>query len=159
MSQDVQWMQAALELAKQAGEEGEVPVGAVVVKDGKIVGRGKNGPVAGNDPTAHAELLALRDAAQALGNYRLENCTLYVTLEPCTMCSGAIVNSRIARLVYGASEPRTGAAGSVVDIFSNTSLNHHTSVEGGILAEESRQLLQDFSCPNESIRTHCVKMR
>ena len=147
MSQDVQWMQAAMELAKQAGEEGEVPVGAVVVKDGIIVGRGKNGPVAGNDPTAHAELLALRDAAQALGNYRLENCTLYVTLEPCTMCSGAIVNSRIARLVYGASEPRTGAAGSVVDIFSNTSLNHHTSVEGGILAEESRQLLQDFFMP------------
>ena len=147
MSQDVQWMQAALELAKQAGEEGEVPVGAVVVKDGKIVGRGKNSPVAGNDPTAHAELLALRDAAQALGNYRLENCTLFVTLEPCTMCSGAIVNSRIARLVYGASEPRTGAAGSVVDIFSNTSLNHHTSVEGGILAEESRQLLQDFFMP------------
>ena len=131
MSKDVQWMQAALELAKQAGEEGEVPVGAVVVKDGIIVGRGKNGPVAGNDPTAHAELLALRDAAQALGNYRLENCTLYVTLEPCTMCSGAIVNSRIARLVYGASEPRTGAAGSVVDIFSNTSLNHLLSCDTG----------------------------
>ena len=111
MNQDAQWMHAALELAKQAGEVGEVPVGAVVVKDGKIVGRGKNGPVSGNDPTAHAELLALRDAAQTLGNYRLENCTLYVTLEPCTMCSGAIVNSRIARLVYGASEPRTGAAG------------------------------------------------
>jgi tRNA(adenine34) deaminase len=147
MNQDVQWMQAALDLAKQAGAAGEVPVGAVIVQNGKIVGTGRNGPVSNNDPTAHAELIALRDAAKTLGNYRLENCTLYVTLEPCTMCSGAIVNARMARLVYGASEPRTGAAGSVLDVFQNTTLNHHTAVQGGVLAGESRQLLQDFFKP------------
>jgi tRNA(adenine34) deaminase len=144
MSQDLQWMQAAIDLAKQAGEAGEVPVGAVVVQNGTIVGRGKNGPVSGNDPTAHAELMALRDAAQTIGNYRLEDCTLYVTLEPCTMCSGAILNSRIARLVFGASEPKTGAAGSVLNVFAELNLNHQTSVQGGVLAQESRQLLQDF---------------
>lgn len=147
MNQDVQWMQAALALAKQAGEAGEVPVGAVLVNDGKIVGRGRNRLISNKDPTAHAEILALRDAAQSLGNYRLESCTLYVTLEPCTMCSGAIVNARIARLVYGASEPRTGAAGSVFNVFQNATLNHHTAVEGGVLADESRQLLQDFFKP------------
>jgi tRNA(adenine34) deaminase len=147
MMADLKWMQEAIELAKQAGASGEVPVGAVVVREGLIVGRGCNGPVANNDPTAHAELMALRDAAQTIGNYRLENCTLYVTLEPCTMCAGAILNSRISRLVYGASEPRTGAAGSVLDVFANQGLNHHTEVIGGVLSDACRQLLQEFFKP------------
>ena len=147
MSPDLQWMQEAIDLAKEAGEAGEVPVGAVVVRHGIIVGRGRNGPVASNDPTAHAELMALRDAAQTIGNYRLENCTLYVTLEPCTMCSGAILNSRISRVVFGALEPRTGAAGSVLNVFSNQGINHHTEVTGGVLANECKQLLQQFFKP------------
>jgi len=147
MMADLKWMQEAIELAKQAGASGEVPVGAVVVREGLIVGRGCNGPVANNDPTAHAELMALRDAAQTIGNYRLENCTLYVTLEPCTMCAGAILNSRISRLVYGASEPRTGAAGSVLDVFANQGLNHHTEVISGVLSDACRQLLQEFFKP------------
>ena len=147
MNTDVQWMQAAVELAKEAGEAGEVPVGAVVVRDGILVGRGRNGPIGNTDPTAHAEIMALRDAAKTIGNYRLENCTLYVTLEPCTMCSGAILNSRISRLVFGASEPRTGAAGSVLDVFANQDINHQTEVAGGVLADECRQLLQQFFKP------------
>jgi tRNA(adenine34) deaminase len=147
MNLDFQWMQEAIHLAQQAGEAGEVPVGAVVVKAGAIVGRGRNGPVQSNDPTAHAEVMALRDAAQTLGNYRLEGCTLYVTLEPCTMCSGAIVNARLARMVYGASEPRTGAAGSILDVFANPALNHHTQVTGGVLADECRMLMQQFFKP------------
>ena len=147
MNTDLQWMQAAVELAKEAGEAGEVPVGAVVVRDGILVGRGRNGPIGNTDPTAHAEIMALRDAAKTIGNYRLENCTLYVTLEPCTMCSGAILNSRISRLVFGASEPRTGAAGSVLDVFANQDINHQTEVAGGVLADECRQLLQQFFKP------------
>ena len=147
MNQDSKWMAQAIELAKQAGEMGEVPVGAVVVCDGLVVGRGRNGPVGHNDPSAHAELLALRDAAQTMGNYRLENCTLYVTLEPCTMCAGAILNSRISRVVFGAAEPKTGAAGSVHNVFDNPTLNHHTTVQGNLMADESRQLLQQFFKP------------
>jgi len=147
MNSDLQWMQEAIELAKEAGQAGEVPVGAVVVSDGILVGRGRNGPVGTTDPTAHAEIMALRDAAKTIGNYRLENCTLYVTLEPCTMCSGALLNSRISRLVFGASEPRTGAAGSVLDVFSNQEINHQTEVTGGVLAYECRQLLQQFFKP------------
>ena len=147
MNTDLQWMQAAVELAKEAGQAGEVPVGAVVVRDGILVGRGRNGPIGNTDPTAHAEIMALRDAAKTIGNYRLENCTLYVTLEPCTMCSGAILNSRISRLVFGASEPRTGAAGSVLDVFANQDINHQTEVAGGVLADECRQLLQQFFKP------------
>jgi|LauGreDrversion4_2_1035121.scaffolds.fasta_scaffold22674_6 tRNA(adenine34) deaminase len=147
MNPDLQWMQEAIELAKEAGQAGEVPVGAVVVRDGTIVGRGRNGLVGSTDPTAHAELIALRDAANTIGNYRLEKCTLYVTLEPCTMCAGAILNSRIARIVFGAYEPRTGAAGSVLDVFANQSINHHTEVRGGVLADESRQLMQQFFKP------------
>lgn len=147
MNTDLQWMHDAIQLARQAGDAGEVPVGAVVVKNGVIVGRGCNGPVGQLDPTAHAEVLALRDAARTLGNYRLEACTLYVTLEPCTMCSGAIVNARLARVVFGASEPRTGAAGSVLDVFANASLNHHTQVTRGVLADECRQLMQSFFKP------------
>ena len=147
MNQDSNFMAQAMALAKQAGEMGEVPVGAVVVQDGVVVGRGRNGPVGHNDPTAHAEMLALRDAAKTIGNYRLENCTLYVTLEPCTMCAGAILNSRIARVVYGAPEPKTGAAGSVHNVFENSTINHQTCLFGGLMAEESRQLLQKFFKP------------
>ena len=147
MNTDLQWMQKAIALAKEAGEAGEVPVGAVVVRDGILVGRGRNGPIGNTDPTAHAEIMALRDAAKTIGNYRLENCTLYVTLEPCTMCSGAILNSRISRLVFGASESRTGAAGSVLDVFANQEINHQTEVSGGVLADECRQLLQQFFKP------------
>ena len=147
MNSDSQWMQEAISLAKEAGQAGEVPVGAVVVRDGILIGRGRNGPVGTSDPTAHAEIMALRDAAKTTGNYRLENCTLYVTLEPCTMCSGAILNSRISRLVFGASEPRTGAAGSVLDVFANQDINHQTEVAGGVLADECRQLLQQFFKP------------
>jgi tRNA(adenine34) deaminase len=147
MNTDLLWMQAAIELAKEAGQSGEVPVGAVVVRDGILVGRGRNGPVGTNDPTAHAEIMALRDAAKTIGNYRLENCSLYVTLEPCTMCAGAILNSRISRLVFGAAEPRTGAAGSVLDVFSNQDINHQTEVTGGVFAHECRQLLQQFFKP------------
>jgi tRNA(adenine34) deaminase len=147
MTTDLQWMQEAIQLAQQAGQAGEVPVGAVVVQNGVIVGRGRNGPVGSHDPTAHAEVMALRDAANTLGNYRLEDCTLYVTLEPCTMCAGAIVNARLARVVYGASEPRTGAAGSVLDIFANTAINHQTQVTRGVLAEACRGLMQAFFKP------------
>jgi len=147
MTLDTQWMHEAILLAQQAGEAGEVPVGAVVVKEGVIVGRGRNGPIEAHDPTAHAEVMALRDAAKTLGNYRLENCTLYVTLEPCTMCSGAILNARLARVVYGASEPRTGAAGSVLNVFENISINHQTVVTRGVLAEECRDLIQQFFKP------------
>ena len=147
MNTDLLWMQAAIELAQEAGQSGEVPVGAVVVRDGILVGRGRNGPVGTNDPTAHAEIMALRDAAKTIGNYRLENCSLYVTLEPCTMCAGAILNSRISRLVFGAAEPRTGAAGSVLDVFSNQDINHQTEVTGGVFAHECRQLLQQFFKP------------
>jgi tRNA(adenine34) deaminase len=147
MNTDLLWMQAAIELAQEAGQSGEVPVGAVVVRDGILVGRGRNGPVGTNDPTAHAEIMALRDAAKTIGNYRLENCSLYVTLEPCTMCAGAILNSRISRLVFGAAEPRTGAAGSVLDVFANQDINHQTEVTGGVFAHECRQLLQQFFKP------------
>lgn len=137
-------MLEALELAGAAQVSGEVPVGAVVVKDGMIVGRGYNQPVSGHDPTAHAEIMALRDAAKTLGNYRLGGCELYVTLEPCVMCAGAIMHARITRLVYGAPDPKTGACGSVLDLFAESRLNHHTSVTGGILANDAAQLLQNF---------------
>jgi tRNA(adenine34) deaminase len=141
---DADFMQAALVLAAQAAAAGEVPVGAVVVKDGEIVGRGSNAPIGLHDPTAHAEIQAMRDAAQRLGNYRLVGCTLYVTLEPCAMCSGAIQHARIARLVYGASDPKTGACGSVVDLMSETRLNHHTEVSGGLMAEACGAVLSAF---------------
>lgn len=137
-------MRAALEQARAAAAAGEVPVGAVVVKDGAIVGRGRNAPVAANDPTAHAEIQALRDAAQNLGNYRLDGCTLYVTLEPCAMCSGAALHARIARVVYGAAEPKTGAAGSVLDLFAEPRLNHQTQIVRGVLAAECSALLAGF---------------
>ena len=143
MSDEV-FMREALALARQAGVSGEVPVGAVVVKDGAVVGRGYNRPVASRDPTAHAEVMALRGAAERIGNYRLADCILYVTLEPCAMCAGAIMNARISRVVYGAADPKSGACGSVVDLFAENRLNYHTTVVGGVMAEEAATLLQDF---------------
>jgi len=137
-------MRVALELAQLAAEAGEVPVGAIVVKDGEIIGRGSNAPIANHDPSAHAEIIAIRDAANKLGNYRLVDCTLYVTLEPCAMCAGAIQHARIARLVYGASDPKTGACGSVIDLMNEPRLNHHTEVTGGILALECGAVLSQF---------------
>jgi len=141
---DETFMREALSLALEAAAAGEVPVGAVVVKDGAVVGRGHNRPVAGRDPTAHAEVMALRDAAERIGNYRLAECMLYVTLEPCAMCAGAIMNARIRRVVYGAADPKSGACGSVVDLFAENRLNHHATVVGGVLAEEAAKMLQDF---------------
>jgi tRNA(adenine34) deaminase len=138
------FMRAALDLAAQAAAAGEVPVGAVVVKDGEIIGRGYNHPIAAHDPTAHAEIIALRDAAQHLRNYRLGGCDLYVSLEPCVMCAGAILHARIARLVYGAPDPKTGACGSVSNPFSDGRLNHQTVVSGGLLQAESAAMLQQF---------------
>jgi tRNA(adenine34) deaminase len=137
-------MGLALEQARLACAAGEVPVGAVVVRDGEVVGTGRNAPVGSADPTAHAEIVALRDAAQTLGNYRLEGCDLYVTLEPCAMCSGAMLHSRLRRVVYGAPDPKTGAAGSVVDLFAQRQLNHHTQVVAGVLAAECGALLSEF---------------
>ncbi len=131
-------------MARSAECLGEVPVGAVVVRDGLIVGRGFNSPIGESDPTAHAEIAALRDAARNLENYRLPGCELFVTLEPCAMCAGAILHSRIARVVYGARDPKTGVHGSVVDLFAVERLNHHTQVEGGVLADECSRLLSGF---------------
>jgi len=141
---DEDYMHLALELASQAQAVGEVPVGAVVVKDGEIIGRGYNAPILRNDPTAHAEIMALRDAAQNIGNYRLVGCELFVTLEPCLMCAGAIMHARIARLVYGASDPKTGACGSVANAFAEQRLNHHTGVKAGVLADECGFMLSEF---------------
>ncbi len=142
--QDQIYMQAAIALAKQAAENGEVPVGAIVVKDGEIIGRGSNAPIGLHDPSAHAEILAMREAASNIGNYRLVDCTLYVTLEPCAMCSGAIQHARIANLIYGASDPKTGACGSVINLMTEEKLNHHTTVKSGVLAEEAGQILSNF---------------
>lgn len=141
---DTDYMRHALELASRAQAAGEVPVGAVVVKDGEIVGCGFNAPISRHDPSAHAEMMALRDAAQRLGNYRLVGCELFVTLEPCLMCAGAIMHARIARLVYGANDPKTGACGSVLNAFAEQRLNHHTEVVGGVLAEECGSMLSNF---------------
>jgi tRNA(adenine34) deaminase len=139
-----QFMRAALAEAEAAARAGEVPVGAVVVAGDEIVGRGCNAPIARRDPSAHAEILALRDAATRLGNYRLPACDLYVTLEPCPMCAGAIMQARIRRLVFGATDPKTGACGGVVDLFAEPRLNHHTLVTGGLLAGECGALLRAF---------------
>lgn len=138
------FMQQALAHAREAWEAGEVPVGAVAVLDGAIIGHGFNAPISRHDPSAHAEMIALRDAAQKMGNYRLPGVTLYVTLEPCVMCAGAIMHARVARLVFGAADLKTGAAGSVVNLFDETRLNHHTEVSGGVLAAECGALLSDF---------------
>lgn len=143
-SDDEHWMGLALAQARDAAAAGEVPVGAVVIKDGQLIASGRNAPIAGHDPTAHAEIMALRQAASRLGNYRLDGCTLYVTLEPCAMCSGAMLHARLARVVFGAPDPRTGAAGSVLDLFADSRLNHQTRVSGGVCAQAGGQLLQDF---------------
>ena len=141
---DEDFMRLALAEARAAAESGEVPVGAIVVKDGRVIATGRNAPIEGFDPTAHAEIVALRAAAQALGNYRLEGCTLYVTLEPCAMCSGAMLHARLARVVFGAADPKTGAAGSVINLFENQQLNHQTVAQGGVVAEEAAELLRGF---------------
>jgi len=141
---DETFMREALFLAREGWDLGEVPVGAVVVKDGKIIGRGFNHPISAHDPSGHAEIMALRDAARAVGNYRLPGCTLYVTIEPCSMCAGAIFHARIGRVVYGAPEPKTGAAGSIVDLFAEPRLNHHAVIEGGVLPEECGGLVSTF---------------
>ncbi len=137
-------MREALGQARLAQEAGEVPVGAVLVLGGEIVGRGFNQPITSCDPSAHAEIMALRDAGRRLGNYRLPGSTLYVTLEPCAMCSVAIMHARVERVVFGARDPKTGAVGSVVDLFAEARLNHHATVEGGVLAEECGTMLSAF---------------
>ncbi len=141
---DEYFMAEALRLAREGGTMGEVPVGAVVVKDGEIIGRGFNAPISRRDPTAHAEVVALRDAARFMGNYRLPGCELYVTLEPCVMCSGAIIHARISRVVFGAPDPKTGACGSVVNLFGEPRLNFHAEVASGVMAAECGALLTNF---------------
>ena len=141
---DEYYMRLALAQAYQAAELDEVPVGAVVVQDNTVIATGYNRPIGHKDPTAHAEIQALRAAAVVLGNYRLPGCRLYVTLEPCLMCSGAIFHARLAALVFGASDPKTGVAGSVLDVYANRQLNHQTEIRGGVLADESAAMLQMF---------------
>lgn len=138
------WMAEALILARQAASEGEVPVGAVVVRDGQVIGRGYNRPIAGHDPTAHAEIVAIRDAATTVGNYRLAGAALYVTLEPCVMCVGAIMHARIATVVYGATEPKAGAMESTQRAHEHPSLNHRVTVVSGVMAADCREVLQEF---------------
>jgi tRNA(adenine34) deaminase len=141
---DAVYMRQALDQARNAWALGEVPVGAVVVKDGAVVATGFNQPIGTHDPTAHAEIMALRAAATILGNYRLPGCELFVTLEPCAMCSGAMMHARLSRVVYGASDPKTGACGSIVNLFGQERLNHHTELVGGVLADECGTLLREF---------------
>ena len=144
-SQDALWMRAALEQAHLAQHEGEVPVGAVVVKDGQIIGRGRNATLGSHDPSAHAEMLAIREAAKTLGNFRLQDCDLHVTLEPCAMCAGAALNARLRRVVYATPDPKTGAAGSVLNLFALDKINHHTLASVGTsLAQECAALLREF---------------
>ncbi|MDT8069364.1 MAG: tRNA adenosine(34) deaminase TadA [Terriglobia bacterium] len=138
------WMEEALREAQRAEAAGEVPVGAVIVTDGRIVGRGSNRPITSNDPTAHAEILALREAGQRLGNYRLTGCNLYVTVEPCAMCAGAIVHARIGRLVYGAEDPKAGAVTSTMEVLDNPALNHRVEVVSGVLAGRCMEQVQRF---------------
>lgn len=141
---DRQFMKQALEQARLAAAAGEVPVGAILVRDGHVISRGFNKPISNHDPSAHAEMMALRAAAQAEANYRLPGTTLYVTLEPCAMCAGAMLHARIDRVVFGASDPKTGAAGSVLNIFSEKQINHQTQVDGGIMSEDCGEVLRQF---------------
>ena len=152
MSSDAIFMAQALALAHAAAAAGEVPVGAVVVKDGVVIATGRNTPLTSHDPTAHAEIVALRAAAQVLGNYRLDGCELFVTLEPCAMCSGAMLHARLKRVVFGATEPRTGAVGSVINLFAQPQLNHQTTVVGGVLADACGAVLQDFFQQRRSLQ-------
>ena len=147
---DQHFMRLALEQAQHAWTLGEVPVGAVVVKDGAVIATGFNQPIGKHDPTAHAEVMALRAAAEKLGNYRLPGCELYVTLEPCAMCSGAMMHARLARVVYGALDPKTGVCGSVLNLFAQEQLNHHTEVLGGVLADEASAMLRAFFAERRS---------
>ena len=144
LSSDENWMRYALQLAQQAALQGEVPVGAVLVQDDNILGEGWNQPISLNDPSAHAEMLAMRAAGQAAANYRLPNTTLYVTLEPCSMCAGAMIHARIARVVFGAYDPKTGAAGSLFSVLNDPRHNHQVQISGGVLAEECAELLRTF---------------
>jgi tRNA(adenine34) deaminase len=144
MVSDTDFMQLALAQAQQAWDLGEVPVGAVVVKDGEVIAVGCNQPIGKHDPTAHAEIVALRAAAEKLGNYRLPGCELYVTLEPCVMCSGAMMHARLSKVVFGAADPKTGACGSVVNLFEQEQLNHHAEIVGGVMAEECGAMLKSF---------------
>ncbi len=144
MNDDVYWMQRALTLAEQAQHYGEVPVGAVIVQDNILIGEGWNQPISSHDPSAHAEIQAIRMACQTSNNYRLPGADLYVTLEPCIMCAGAIIHSRISRVIFACKEPKTGAAGSCFDVFNNPRLNHHVQCKHGVLAELSSSLLRDF---------------
>ena len=141
---DADFMTAAIALAGAAAQGGEVPVGAVVVKGGEVIGAGYNAPIGRHDPSAHAEIQAMRAAASTLGNYRLAGCTLFVTLEPCAMCAGAIMHARIERLVFGAADAKTGACGSVINLFAEARLNHHTVVEAGLMAQQCGELLTNF---------------
>ena len=147
---DEHYLRLALALAQEAESGEEVPVGAIIVLNDEIVGRGKNSPILTNDPTAHAEILALREASQNVGNYRLTGATLYSTLEPCVMCAGAIMHARVGRVVFGAPDPKTGACGGVLDVFAEARLNHHTRVEGGVLAQECSELLRVFFASRRS---------
>jgi len=149
---DGRYMALALLEARKAWDRGEVPVGAVVVKDGEVVATGYNQPIGRHDPTAHAEIMALRAAADKLGNYRLPGCELYVTLEPCAMCSGAMMHARLARVVFAAGDPKTGVCGSVLDLFALEQLNHHTAVVGGVLAEEAGAMLKGFFAERRAAR-------
>ncbi len=144
MTSDLEAMQAALDEGRKAAEAGEVPIGAAIVRDGAIIARGQNSVIRTSDPTAHAEIVALREAASILGNYRLSGCTLYVTLEPCAMCAGAMIHARLDRLVYGASDPKGGACGSVLSVLNHPQLNHQMQTEQGILADEAAELLRGF---------------
>lgn len=159
MRNDDDFMRVALALARQAELSGEVPVGAIVVKDGAIIGRGSNAPISHHDPSAHAELLALREAAQHLGNYRLIGCELFVTLEPCVMCVGAMFHARIARVVFGASDFKTGACGSVLNLFAERRLNHHAEMTAGVLAEECGQVLSDFFAARRTQQQKCGSVK
>ena len=143
-TEDESWMADAMQLARQAAGEGEVPVGAVVVHEGEIIGRGWNRNIGLHDPSAHAEIIAMREAGLRLGNHRLKGCTLYVTLEPCPMCAGAMIHARLERIVYGASDPKTGAAGGMFDLLGDPAHNHVVEVDGGCKAEENSSLLKDF---------------
>jgi len=150
--QDTFYMQQAIAAAQKAWELGEVPVGAVVVKNGEVIATGYNQPIARHDPTAHAEIAALRAAASVLGNYRLPGCELFVTLEPCVMCAGAMMHARLSRVVYGATDPKTGACGSVVNLFAEEKLNHHTELLGGVMADECGTLLKSFFAERRAAR-------
>ena len=141
---DEEWMRRALDLARTGGALGEVPVGALVVRDGEVIGEGCNAPISSHDPTAHAEIQAMRAAAKFVGNYRLVGASVYVTLEPCAMCAGAMIHARIARIVFGAADPKTGACGSVINLFGEKRLNHHTEVVGGVLLEPCGAMLTNF---------------